>query len=65
MDGASSSPRLIENDKWDCHLDAPYSWLCLITQLKQAGYVVHFPFTSPTHNYFIVLTGFRKSNNLP
>jgi hypothetical protein len=38
MDGASFSWRLVEDDKGDRHLDAPYYWLCSITRLKQAGY---------------------------
>jgi hypothetical protein len=38
MDGASFSPRLIEDAKVDGHLDAPYYWLCPGTWLGQAGY---------------------------
>ncbi len=38
MDGASFSWRLVEDDKEDRHLDAPYYWLCPITRLKQTGY---------------------------
>jgi len=38
MDGASFSPCLIEDEKGDCHLDAPYYGLCPVTWLEQAGY---------------------------
>jgi hypothetical protein len=38
MDGTSFSRRLVEDDKGDRHLDAPYYWLYAITQLEQAGY---------------------------
>jgi hypothetical protein len=41
MDGASFSPHLVEDDKGDCHPDAPYYWLCPVTWLEQAGYAVH------------------------
>jgi hypothetical protein len=33
MDGASFSGRLVEDDKGNCHLDAPYYWLCPVTSL--------------------------------
>jgi hypothetical protein len=35
---ASFSPRLIEDDKGDGHLDALYNWLCPVTWLEQASY---------------------------
>jgi hypothetical protein len=38
MDGASFSRHLIEDDKVDGHLDAPYYWLRPVTRLEQAGY---------------------------
>jgi hypothetical protein len=33
MDGASFSGRLVGDDKGNCHLDAPYYWLCPVTSL--------------------------------
>jgi hypothetical protein len=47
MDGASFSPHLLEDRKWDCHchLDAPYYWLCPVTQLEEAGYRKKWPVT--------------------
>jgi hypothetical protein len=38
MDGASFSLRLLEDNKGDHHLNAPYDWLCPVTQLEEAGY---------------------------
>jgi hypothetical protein len=45
MDGTSFSLCLLQNNIGDHHLNAPYYWLCPVTQLEEAGYRKKWPVT--------------------
>jgi hypothetical protein len=65
MDGASFCPRLIEDDKVDVHLDAPYYWLCPITWLEQAGYKKKSPVIGKSLTAKFIIPGKLATCKIP